>query len=49
MRFQLEEYHRNTPDVELLADVKRVATILGKQTVTMDEYKADGSYHPSTL
>lgn len=25
MKFELEEYHRNTPEKELIADVERVA------------------------
>ena len=30
MEFILNEYHRNTPDEELIADVQRVAGILRK-------------------
>ena len=38
MKFELNEYHRNVPDEELIADVKRVAAKLGKDTLTSDEY-----------
>lgn len=42
MEFKLNEYHRNTPDKELLEDVKRVAKQLGKDSITQDEYKQSG-------
>ena len=38
MKFELEPHHRNVPDEELIADVKRVAAALGKSSVTIDEY-----------
>lgn len=49
MAFKLEEYHRDTPDDELLADLVRVANSLGKKSVTADEYRREGKFHPSTL
>jgi hypothetical protein len=49
MKFELEEYHRGITDEELLSDLKRVASLLGKDRVTLDEYKSGGKYHPSTL
>ena len=49
MKFELEEFHRNTPEGELLADVRRVAEKIKKSSVTMDEYKEFGKYSPSTL
>ena len=42
MKFELEEFHRNTPEEELIADVKRVAKRMRKDSVTMDEYKEFG-------
>lgn len=49
MKFELEEFHRNTPEEELIADVKRVAKRMRKDSVTMDEYKEFGKYAVSTL
>lgn len=49
MKFELNEYHRNTSDDVLLADLRHVAELLGKDRVTIDEYLDHGQYHPSTL
>jgi hypothetical protein len=49
MKFELEPYHRNLPDDELLADVKRVAKELGKPSVTIDQYNERGGFHSTTL
>ena len=34
MDFVLQEYHRNTPDEDLINDVKRVAEIYKKNSLT---------------
>ena len=34
MEFVLNEYHRNTPDEELIEDVKRVADLLKKESLS---------------
>lgn len=49
MEFKLNEQHRNIPDEELLDDVKRVAKIYGKNTLTRDEYKKYGKYGLNTF
>ena len=49
MKFELNEYHHNVPDEELIADVKRVAETLGQNTLTGDEYLSHGKYHLSTI
>lgn len=49
MKFELEKNNRNTPDEELLDDIKRVAKILNKNTVTISEYNDYGEFHSSTL
>jgi 5-methylcytosine-specific restriction endonuclease McrA len=49
MKFEIEEYHRNTPDDDLIADLKRVASQLGKQSVTIDDYNEYGRFHSATL
>ena len=49
MKFELEEYHRNTPLEGLLADVRSVANKLNKKSITIAEYKEHGKYHPTTI
>ena len=49
MKFQLEEYHRNVTDDELLADLKRVAAELDKDSVTQDQYDERGTFNGNTL
>jgi len=48
MKFELEKFHRNTSDKELIADLKRVASDLRKSP-TIDEYNKRGAYHSTTL
>lgn len=48
MRFTLDEYHRGVTDEELLADLKRVATELNKNSITRDDYKDQGKYGGTT-
>ncbi|MGM0440317.1 MAG: homing endonuclease associated repeat-containing protein [Chlamydiota bacterium] len=49
MKFELEPFHRDTPDSELIIDIQHVAETLNKKTVTIAEYELHGKYHPSTL
>jgi 5-methylcytosine-specific restriction endonuclease McrA len=49
MKFELEPHHRNVPDEELVADIRRVAAELGKRSVTIDEYNERGTFHNTTL
>ncbi len=49
MKFELADYHRGVSDDDLLADLRRVASVLGKDRVTLEEYKSGGTFHPSTL
>jgi len=48
MKFELDNYNRNTPDETLIADLKRVANDLGKSP-TIDEYNERGTYHATTI
>lgn len=48
MKFELEDYHRNITEAELLNDLKSVSELLKKQTFTLDEYKKCGKYSPDT-
>jgi 5-methylcytosine-specific restriction endonuclease McrA len=49
MKYELEPYHRDIPDEDLLADLRRVAEELGKRRVTFREYKEKGRFAPQTL
>ena len=49
MQFILNEHHRNTPDDELLEDIKKVATVLNQDTVTIADYNQYGKFHATTL
>jgi hypothetical protein len=49
MRFELDSFHRNVPDDELIVDLQHVAAALGKNSVTTREYNADGKFHSTTL
>ena len=49
MKFELNEYHRNMSDEELISDVRNTAKKLGKVTLTRDEYSKFGKYHSTTL
>ena len=49
MKFELEKHHRHVPDEDLISDLKRVASALIKDKVTIDEYNEHGNYHNTTL
>lgn len=49
MEYKINEYHRDTPNNALINDVKRVAMLMGKPTVTIADYEQFGKYHPCTL
>jgi len=49
MKFVLNDYHRSVLDSELIDDLKRVAVLVNKNTVTMDEYNEYGCFHNTTL
>jgi hypothetical protein len=49
MAFELEDFHRNVSDGELIADLKRVASELGKTSVTRTDQNSNGKYHSATI
>ena len=49
MKFELTDYHRYSSDSKLIDDLKHVAEIIKKDTVTLDEYNDYGSFHSKTL
>jgi 5-methylcytosine-specific restriction endonuclease McrA len=48
-RYELEPLHRNTPDDELLGDLKSVASKLNARTVTIVQYNDHGRFNASSL
>ena len=48
MKFELEKFHRNVPDAEIIADVKRVAFELKQNFLTMSQYAKHGKFDNST-
>ena len=44
MRFELNEFHRNVPDTELIEDLQRVSNQLKQDTVTIDDYNEFGKF-----
>lgn len=49
MKYELNDYHRNISDEELLSDVQRVADIIGTSFLTIDQYKEYGKYGLTTF
>jgi hypothetical protein len=49
MSFQLEPQHRNVPDAELLADIRRVAAEVGNGRLTWAAYSRAGSFGAETI
>lgn len=49
MKFELNDYHRNVSDEELLHDLRRVASIFSTNTLTIEQYSAYGKYNHSTI
>lgn len=48
MNFELNDYHRNISEKELIDDVVLVAKLLKKNTLTMKEYNSHGRFYSST-
>jgi hypothetical protein len=49
MKFELEDYHRNIVDKDLIADLITVTKDLKKNKVTLVEYNIYGKFHSTTL
>ena len=48
MKFELKEYHHGIKDEELIADLRRVASELKKDSVTHFEIDEKGKYSTNT-
>jgi hypothetical protein len=49
MPFELDDFHRNISDDELIADLVRVSHALNKRQLTFRDYNRAGKYHSSTV
>ena len=49
MEFVLNEYHRNTPEEELLADIRRVSEQYQKPLISAKEYTVHGKFSIGTM
>ena len=49
MKFELDQYNRNAPDDELIADLQRLASVLGKKSVTRLEQDKHGRFSTNTF
>jgi Homing endonuclease associated repeat/HNH endonuclease len=49
VKFELEENGRGISDEDLLSDLRRCATEMGRDTITSSEYADIGKVHPSTF
>lgn len=49
MKFEINEYHRDISSDELIKDVKKVATELRKDSITVEEYDIYGRYNHTTM
>lgn len=49
MKYKVEKVHRNSSNEEIIADLRRVASLLGKSSLTRDEYRQSGKYGCTTI
>ncbi|MBI5100114.1 MAG: HNH endonuclease [Nitrospirae bacterium] len=49
MKYELNPYNRNVSDTDFLNDLKRVASDIKKDSLSVEEYGKNGKYHPSTI
>lgn len=49
MKFELSYHHRDISNEELIEDVKRVAALLNKESITIAEYDKNGKFNHTTL
>ncbi len=47
--FEFKERRKNIPDEELLLDVVKAAKRFKQESITMEQYSENGSFHASTL
>ena len=48
MRYELDPYHRNVPDADLIADLRKASSECGPSTLTWERYSSTGRFCPET-
>lgn len=49
MKFELEQNNRGASDEDLLADMRRAAKALGRESITVAQYETVGQFSPGTI
>lgn len=49
MQFELEQHHRDIPNDELILEIRRIAILLNRPSVTIDQFNEHGKFHSTTL
>ncbi len=49
MQFELEQHHRDIPNDELILEMRRIAILLNRPSVTIDQFNEHGKFHSTTL
>ena len=49
MQFELEPHHRDLTSEQLLEELRRVAALLKRNTVTIDQFNEHAKFHSTTL
>jgi hypothetical protein len=49
MRFELDPYHRDVPEADLIADLRRAASESEASTLTWERYSSTGRFSPETV
>lgn len=49
MKYELRQINRNSSDEDILQDIRRVSTLLGKLALTRDDYRKYGNFGSTTV
>ena len=49
MKYELRQINRNSSDEDILQDIRRVSTLLGKLALTREDYRKYGNYGSTTV
>lgn len=49
MKYKVEITHRNSSNEDIISDLKRVAILIGKSSLTRDQYRQHGKYGTTTV
>ena len=49
MRFELEPHNRDVPNEQLVNELRRIAVLLDRKSVTIDQFNEHAKFHSTTL